>query len=290
MSTGPIVQSPRTPVDGQFRAQQQRPPTPASSTVSTGPAQKVMDWFRKKSLKTSAGAVDRRSPGKTESFVNIPSPTTWTPPPPSRLSTDLSHAVVPATPSPPAVSNESSFAPALVVTGATDFGAAPPPSATLSSHSAAPSSYRAAGDSLSSQRTTASARQQADALTMPPLASMRPVRAFSLASVRYHAGVIDQKTVTSRLPPAVLDQIIRALQELDVEVKRDGEFRLKCTRSKRARGNVGLGIAGSAVAPSGSSGGFSFMGMASASQVRQLSRPSPFSATWLTLCKPHPTD
>jgi len=284
MSTGPLAQSPRTPVDDQFRAQQQQPQSSglgrstqvaSSSTASTGPAQKVMDWFRKKSLKMSAGAVDRRSPGKTESFVNIPSPTTWTPPPPSRLSTDLSHAVMPASPSPPAVSTESSLAPALVVTDATDFGAVPPPSAALSTHSTAPSSYRAAGDSLSSQRTTASARQAADALAMPPPSSTRPVRAFNPASVRYHAGVIDQKTVTSRLPPAVLDQVMRALQDLDVEVKRDGEFRLKCTRTKRARGTFGLGIASSAVAPSGSTGAFSFMGMASASQVRLPVYPPP---------------
>lgn len=292
MSTQPQALSPATPVDGQMRAQQDlyRPIVgrDAPASASTGPAKKVMDWFRRKSLKPAA-PVAAPSPlpaGKDDSFVSVDAPT-WTPPKVHRLSTDLSHAVVPASVAPPAVSTDSPLAPSLVVTGtAATVG---PPSSAFSTHSTAPSSYRAV-DSISSQRTAASARQQADSLAMPP-PRVPAARTFNPASLRYHNGVIDQKTVTSSLPPAVLDQVVRVLQAMDVDIKRDGEFRLKCTRSKRARGNVGLGIAGAAassgIVPSGSTmSGFSFMGMASSSQVRSglLHVPEPCARLLLTMC------
>lgn len=280
MSAAPSASGPQTPTlpDALARAQEFSRPVPSSasrsrdaSTASTGPAKKVMDWFRKKSLKSSGAPLEPA--GIRDSYVNVETPS-WTPPKGHRLSANLDHAVAPAAVAPPVVAS-SPAAPSLIVSGETGNDG---PSSTFTSHSTAPSSFKAV-DSLSSQRSAASARQAAaDALIMPPpqSSSSAAKTTFNPANLRFHAGIIDKKTVTSDLPPVVLDHVIRVLQALDVDIKRDGEFRLKCTRSKRSKGAaVGLGIANSGVVPSGSTmSGFSFMGIASSSQVR-----SPFPAT-----------
>lgn len=277
MSAAPSASGPQTPTlpDALARAQEFSRPVPSSasrsrdaSTASTGPAKKVMDWFRKKSLKSSGAPLEPA--GIRDSYVNVETPS-WTPPKGHRLSANLDHAVAPAAVAPPVVAS-SPAAPSLIVSGATDNDG---PSSTFTSHSTAPSSFKAV-DSLSSQRSAASARQAAaDALAMPPpqSSSSAAKTTFNPANLRFHAGIIDKKTVTSDLPPVVLDHVVRVLQALDVDIKRDGEFRLKCTRSKRTKGAaVGLGIANSSVVPSGSTmSGFSFMGIASSSQVRSLS-------------------
>lgn len=93
--------------------------------------------------------------------------------------------------------------------------------------------------------------------------------------------MLDKKAVTSEPAPLVWAQVIRVLTEMGIEMKRDKEFRLKCTRSKRAAaawaksresagGLAGLGLAGGVMGgmDKGSvMSSFSMMGGASSSMV-----------------------
>lgn len=89
------------------------------------------------------------------------------------------------------------------------------------------------------------------------------------AKLRIHTGVVDQSALSSKLPSEVISEVIKVLSEMGLEVKRENEFRLRCTRPKKgaARG----GLRGSVMSMGGSSGGF-LLGNASSSRV------SPFSS------------
>ena len=257
-----------------------RPSNPTGSIASTstmgstGPAKKVMDWFRKKSLAKSTFNDHRAvSPGKTDSFVSVNHPGD-TPPRPIRSATGVPAVTTNEDPATSSTETIPQPPPAVVVTGA---GGSPPPTSTLTK-STAPSSFKA----LNPPAPLRSAREVADSIAMPPPAlptsssTNNVVSSFKENSLRVHQGIVDKKAMTGSSPPLVFAQVIKVLQEMGIEIKKDGDFKLKCVRARRKSSagsggggaTVGLGLSSSASVPTGSAmSGFSMIGFASSSSV-----------------------
>ncbi|KAG0173620.1 hypothetical protein DFQ28_011112 [Apophysomyces sp. BC1034] len=79
-----------------------------------------------------------------------------------------------------------------------------------------------------------------------PMSTLTPVRAmpigkplgsyaidFNDSKLRTHHGAVDQDALTSRPPNEVFMEVKQALLSMGIDVKRDGEYKLKCTRRKR---------------------------------------------------------
>jgi len=53
------------------------------------------------------------------------------------------------------------------------------------------------------------------------------------ARMREHAGAVDQNALTSRSPEDIVNEIRQVLHEMGCEFKKEGEFKVKCSRPKR---------------------------------------------------------
>jgi hypothetical protein len=53
------------------------------------------------------------------------------------------------------------------------------------------------------------------------------------ARLREHVGAVDQNALTSRSPDDIMQEIRQVLQEMGCEMKKEGEFKVKCSRPKR---------------------------------------------------------
>lgn len=51
--------------------------------------------------------------------------------------------------------------------------------------------------------------------------------------LRVHMGVLDQSALSSKPPQDIMNEVIRVLMEMGMEVKRENEYRVRCTRVKR---------------------------------------------------------
>ncbi|KAL7412253.1 hypothetical protein BDY24DRAFT_342086 [Mrakia frigida] len=93
---------------------------------------------------------------------------------------------------------------------------------------------------------------------MPPPALPTPSSSHAVTSsfkdsqLRVHQGIVDKKAMTYASPPVVFAQVIKVLQEMGIEIKKDGDFKLKCVRARRKSSagsggaTVGLGLSSSA--------------------------------------------
>ena len=259
------------PTDVNARVPNPKGSVNSSSTMgSTGPAKKVMDWFRRKSLAKGTFTDHRAvSPGKTDSFVSVNHPG-QTPPraAPATAEVQVADLGASSTDTIAQSSGGSPAPPAVVVTGA----GSPPVSPTSKSH--APSSFKA----LNPPAPLRSAREVADSIAMPPPALPSSTgSAFRENSLRVHQGIVDKKAMTGQSPPVVFAEVIKVLHEMGLEIKKEGDYKLKCVRARRkpnsvaSSATVGLGLSSSASVPSGSAmSGFSMIGFASSSTVRAL--------------------
>ena len=61
---------------------------------------------------------------------------------------------------------------------------------------------------------------------------------------RVHQGPVDQGTITTSPPPAVMKHVQKVLQGMGVEIRLEREFKYRCVRPKKPKtgGNVGLGF------------------------------------------------
>ncbi|KAG0169583.1 hypothetical protein DFQ30_003498 [Apophysomyces sp. BC1015] len=59
---------------------------------------------------------------------------------------------------------------------------------------------------------------------------------FNDSKLRTHHGAVDQDALTSRPPHEILAEVKQALSTMGIDVKRDSEYKLKCTRRKRHEG------------------------------------------------------
>ncbi|KAI8388842.1 uncharacterized protein BYT42DRAFT_248838 [Radiomyces spectabilis] len=56
---------------------------------------------------------------------------------------------------------------------------------------------------------------------------------FNDSKLRMHRGAVDQDALTSRPPQEIFNELRHMLQTMGIDVKRNGEYRLKCTRRER---------------------------------------------------------
>jgi protein-serine/threonine kinase len=89
--------------------------------------------------------------------------------------------------------------------------------------------------------------------------------------MRVHNGFVDQSALSSKPPKEVMDEALKVLQDMGMDVRRETEFRLRCTRvrKRKAGATTGLGL-GSVMSVGSGMGSFSLMGNASTSKVGQL--------------------
>ncbi|KAI8145957.1 hypothetical protein BJV82DRAFT_482569, partial [Fennellomyces sp. T-0311] len=58
---------------------------------------------------------------------------------------------------------------------------------------------------------------------------------FNDSKLRTHHGAVDQEALTSGSPVEVLVEVKQALLSMGIDVKKDGEYKLKCVRQRRKR-------------------------------------------------------
>ena len=97
------------------------------------------------------------------------------------------------------------------------------------------------------------------ALTVKAPARPTPSRPSDEIRMRVHTGLVDQSALSSKPPKAVMLEVTRVLQEMGIEVKKENEFRLRCTRAKKRKSGVTLGL-GLGNVNVGGAGSFTSMG------------------------------
>ncbi|CDH56459.1 pkinase-domain-containing protein [Lichtheimia corymbifera JMRC:FSU:9682] len=93
--------------------------------------------------------------------------------------------------------------------------------------------HLAHGDLLTSDRPLSSLHSPLRAM---PLGKSYAVD-FNDAKLRTHHGAVDQEALTSGSPMDVLVEVKQVLLSMGIEVKKDGDYKLKCTRQRRKRPN-----------------------------------------------------
>ena len=131
----------------------------------------------------------------------------------------------------------------------------------------------ARGDTLPFPRSKTSTQPQGS--TSATLPSQVPPRSASSprldeTKMRVHTGLVDQSALSSKPPVEVIHEVLRVLQEMGIEIKRENEFRFRCTRARRRKTGptTGLGLGGVIGSGSGMSP-FAAMTNASSSKVSQ---------------------
>ncbi|KAJ9098551.1 hypothetical protein QFC19_006319 [Naganishia cerealis] len=81
----------------------------------------------------------------------------------------------------------------------------------------------------------------------PALASVNSVTSspFNEARLRVHIGVVDQSALTSKPALDVMDQVQKVLYAMGIDAKRETEFKLRCTRAKRRKAGAMIGLGSS---------------------------------------------
>lgn len=100
-----------------------------------------------------------------------------------------------------------------------------------------------------------------------PLTRTATVRSDDL-KMRLHSGIVDQSALSSKPPREVMEDVLRVMQEMGMDVKRENDFKLRCVRvrKRKAGATTGLGL-GSVMSVGSTMGSFSILGNASASRV-----------------------
>ena len=108
------------------------------------------------------------------------------------------------------------------------------------------------------------------AANIPSKPTLLPDRARSVddAKIRVHTGLVDQSALSSKPPAEVIGEVLRVLQAMGIEVKKENEFRLRCTRVRRRKAGATTGLGLGTVMSSGSvTGPFGLTNSASLSKV-----------------------
>ena len=107
------------------------------------------------------------------------------------------------------------------------------------------------------------------AVPSKPAVRNSPPRAQDESKMRVHTGLVDQSALSSKPPKVVMVEVLRVLQEMGLEIKRENEYRLRCTRARKRKSGAttGLGL-GSVISVGSGMSPFTLMSSASASKVR----------------------
>lgn len=90
---------------------------------------------------------------------------------------------------------------------------------------------------------------------------------FDESKIRVHTGLVDQSALSTKPPQDVFVEVIQVLRGMGVEMKRESDFKLRCTRAKKKAAGTSIGL-GSVVSTGSGMSPFSIMNNASASKVR----------------------
>ena len=96
--------------------------------------------------------------------------------------------------------------------------------------------------------------------------------------MRVHTGLVDQSALSSKPPREVINEAIKVLQDMGMEIKKENDFKLRCTRVRRrkAGATTGLGL-GSVMSVGSGMSPFTLMSSASTSKTDTRGLPLPAS-------------
>lgn len=83
--------------------------------------------------------------------------------------------------------------------------------------------------------------------------------------LRVHTGLVDQSALSSQTPAEIMEEVLRVLHGMGIEVKQEADFRLRCTRVRRRKAGATTGL---------SSGAFSLVSAAAANRSEGRGVPS----------------
>lgn len=208
-------------------------------TASSSAAKKVMDWFRRKSIArdTMQEIKTTRTNDSDGSFVRVG--------PASRVAPSEASSVG-------AIEEEqeptvSASAPATVPIASVESLApqdirreilAPSPMPESTRQPLAEADYGTPNVVRVSPPRATPTRSKSHGVDAPAVAAPTPASSSSEDhKLRIHTGVLDQSALSSKPPQMVMAEAIRVLMEMGMEVKRENEYRVRCTRvKKRGRG------------------------------------------------------
>ncbi|RSH94394.1 hypothetical protein EHS25_004197 [Saitozyma podzolica] len=230
-----------------FAAQQ------ASGTSKTGAssnaAKKVMDWFRRKSLAKDT-LVTLKTAGlrsdSASSFVRVEES-------PARLAPVRDHVEVDSVSSiAPTAEGPLTDGPSITVTtpvpgDATEEGESRIPLGSASNKVNIPVSASASATAESLPVPSSHKSNNLPTPTQVPLSTTSTISAHPSrpavaqatprspprgdeSKMRVHTGLVDQSALSSKTPNDVMAEVIKVLLEMGMEVKRENEYRLRCTR------------------------------------------------------------
>lgn len=231
--------------------------------ASSSAAKKVMDWFRRKSLAKDT-LTGLRSAGvrsdSTSSFVRVSdSPVRGV----AKINTETLSSANLAMSSTSSLARTAENTPAITMSdmlpspepvqgngvdeNATTRFAAETSLAPTSTVSLAPPVREVLpGRSQSHHpRSPAAGPISATATLNPAKAALRTTSTKNEDSkMRVHTGVVDQSALSSQPPTEVMQEVLKVLHNMGIEVKRENEYRFRCTRIRRKKAGptTGLGI------------------------------------------------
>lgn len=92
---------------------------------------------------------------------------------------------------------------------------------------------------------------------------------FDESKIRVHTGLVDQSALSTKSPQDVFVEVIQVLRGMGVEMKRESDFKLRCTRAKKKAAGSSIGL-GSVISTGSGMNPFSVMNNASTSKVRSI--------------------
>ena len=266
-------------------------------TASSSAAKKVMDWFRRKSLakdtlvslksagvkndslnsfvrvsnsptrgaENMAGSAANLTTSSTSSIAHTAAPT------PNITVTEVSEAI-PGVATQPAEIAKIARVPLGPADSKTNTEA-PAAMSTASLLAPARSDLMPIPSRSNSHHPAVTAPASATSTVPPVKAALRPMatQSFDDAKIRVHTGLVDQSALSSRPPAEVITEVLRVLQGMGMEIKKENEFRLRCTRVRKRKGGAttGLGL-GSVMSVGSGTGPFNLMSSASTGRVHSI--------------------
>ncbi|WVQ62972.1 uncharacterized protein L199_001121 [Kwoniella botswanensis] len=297
-SPRPDQSSPSIVTVDAFAAQQAS--SPPHKTASSKAAKKVMDWFRRKSLAKDT-LVHLKSAGvksdSQSSFVRVS-------PARPRVAERMNGSTANLAMSSVSSIGHTQEGPVVTVSEEPNEDEAQPESATLPK-SVTPTepariplgeavnktNVQSTSDLLSptrarvptperskSHRVSPSQSQSGHGTSSlsKPVLTTRPRAGSEDIKMRVHTGLVDQSALSSKPPKEVMAEVLKVLQEMGMDIKRENEFRLRCTRVRRRKAGATTAL-GSVMSVGSGMSPFTLMGTASTSKTDSRGLPLPMS-------------
>ncbi|WWC87531.1 uncharacterized protein L201_002421 [Kwoniella dendrophila CBS 6074] len=96
------------------------------------------------------------------------------------------------------------------------------------------------------------------------------------SKMRVHTGLVDQSALSSKPPKEVMTEVLKVLKEMGMDIKRENEFRLRCTRVRRRKAGATTAL-GSVMSVGSGMSPFTLMSSASTSKTDSRGLPLPIS-------------